>query len=137
VRPTRFWNNLHQIHSKSKDWKDKHMLTIWITWRVYYKGEELPTLREQPKFTPGFLWGSYCSCFYFFVLCLFVLFCLSSSCVFCILMSSVSLHCPVLIVPSVFSNVYCHIVVLLHVLLIGVICDDDQVCNYNVVWSNI
>ena len=23
VRTTRFWNNLHQIHSKSKHWKDK------------------------------------------------------------------------------------------------------------------
>jgi len=25
---TRFWNNLHQEHSKSKDWKDKLLKSV-------------------------------------------------------------------------------------------------------------
>jgi len=30
VHTTRFWNNLHQVHSRSKDWKVKSSKNIWF-----------------------------------------------------------------------------------------------------------
>jgi len=30
VRMTHFWNNLHQVRSKSKDWKAKYLALFWV-----------------------------------------------------------------------------------------------------------
>jgi hypothetical protein len=61
----------------------KHVLTIWVTWRVSYKRQKLLTLREQLGSTPVF--GGVRVAHHFNLLCgfLFFLLCLSSSCVLC------------------------------------------------------
>ena len=65
-------------------------------------------LLRGPGFTSGFLWSPYCSSFWFPVSWC-VLFCLSSSCVLCLVyMLPVSLDCPFLIAPLVFSDAYLH-----------------------------
>jgi hypothetical protein len=81
----------------------KHVSTIWVTWRVSYKKQELNTLLEYVG-SPSVSWcGQCCSFYYFSVLCCvcFCLFCLSSSSVLC-----ASLDCPFLIDHSVFYIVY-------------------------------
>ena len=74
-------------------------ITILVTWRVFYKKQELLTYREHLGSSPVF--GGVVLVFgvVFFVLCIFVL-CL----VYPMLPSS--LDCPFLICHSVFSNVY-------------------------------
>ena len=81
-----------------------HNLTRWVTWRVSYKRRELITLREQLGSLRAFLAGSMllillvrCVVFFSVVICVFVL---------CLVCPKLSLNCPFLIAPSVFSNVY-------------------------------
>ena len=106
VRPTRFWNNLHQVHSRlgCQTYVDN-----MNNMRVHHKGEDLrmPTLCELPEFTPD--------CWCVRIVHLLSFLCCVIQIVFVFLLyrmyPSVSLHCPFLIVHSGFSNVYCHIVV--------------------------
>ena len=75
---------------------------ILVTRRVFYKKQELLTLREHLSSPPGLWWCPCCSFFLFFVFsyvslrsefryvvsntyCVVFLFCLSTSCVFCAL----------------------------------------------------
>ena len=97
---------------------------ILVTRRVFYKKQELPTLRAHPSSPPGcggvrgaHLFSSLCSP----IMCLYVLssvtwhpthivLCFCFVCLrlvsFVRYMLPVSLGCPFLIAPSVFSNVY-------------------------------
>jgi hypothetical protein len=81
----------------------QHMLTIWVTWWVPYKKQELLTLREHLCSLLGF--GGVCGahlfsfCVMLLILFVFVLFLVCP-------VLAVSLDCPFLIVSSVFSNVY-------------------------------
>jgi hypothetical protein len=144
----------------------QHVLTIWVTWWVSYKRQELLTLREYLSSSSGFLARSVLLIILVFlccpIMCLYVLssalwcplrfphknddrFIFTSSCkgscliyvilrlfaycgvqllfilccvfvlfvfVWCLVypVLSVSLDCPFLIAPSVFSNVYCYCV---------------------------
>ena len=78
-----------------------HVLTIWVTWRVSYKRQEVLTLREHlgsPKFS-GVLHEAHLSFFLFsFVFGL-------HPCLVCSLLW-VSMHCQFLIAHLVFSSVY-------------------------------
>ena len=60
-----------------------HALLIWVTWRVSYKRQELLALRGRAVLSLAFWWGPYCS--YLLIFWIVVLFCLSSSCVLCVL----------------------------------------------------
>ena len=89
-------------------------LTIWVTRRVSYQKQELLTLRDHLGSPPVFviflfyflLQGPCSSSFKFSVFCcdFFILFVIVMCLVCPILL--VSLDCPFLIGPSVFSNVY-------------------------------
>ena len=76
-------------------------LTIWVAWRLSYKrtGADYPS--RTLGFTPGFSW-SQLLIFFSFLCCAFCSVCLRP--VYPTL--PVSLDCPFLIAPSVFSNVY-------------------------------
>ena len=70
--------------------------------RVSYKKQELLTLRQHLMLLPGFWWGPCCSIFLVFCFCALLAFFLCLVCP----MLSVSLDCPFLIAPLVFSHVY-------------------------------
>jgi len=53
--------------------------TLWVTWRLSYKRQELLTLREHLGSNPSFWWVPCCSSFRVF----YVAFCLFSSCALC------------------------------------------------------
>jgi hypothetical protein len=122
---------LYHCHDFYRTW-----LYIWVTRRVSYKKQELPTLRKHLSSSPVFSVGSVLLIFLAFcvvpIMCLYVLVCRSAhvlftlfvfACalwcpthiVFCFCfvflrlvypMLPVSLDCPYLIAPSVFSSVY-------------------------------
>ena len=80
----------------------QHILTLQVTQRVYYKRQELYTVREHlgsPSISGEVRFAHLFSFVQCFVLFVFVM-CLVGP------MSPVSLNCPFLICPSVFSNVY-------------------------------
>ena len=64
-------------------WQDLTLLYIWVTRRVSYKKQELPTLHEHHSFFGGV---HVAHRFYFCVMLLFafVFVCLSSTCVLCV-----------------------------------------------------
>jgi hypothetical protein len=70
--------------------------------RVSYKKQELFTLRQHMMLLPGFWWVPCCSIF--LVFCFFALFAFFL-CLVCPMLP-VSLDCPFLIAPLVFSHVY-------------------------------
>ena len=122
---------LYYCHDFYRTW-----LYIWVTRRVYYKKQELLTLRKHVSSSSVFFVGSVLLIFLFIfcfpIVCLYVLVCRSAHVLFtlfvfvCALwcptyivfcfcfvflrlvypMLPVSLDCPFLIAPSVFSNVY-------------------------------
>jgi hypothetical protein len=71
---------------------------------MFDKRQELLTPRGHRGSLPAF--GGICAAHLFRFLCCVLFFCLSSSRVLSIQILSVSLDCPFLISPSVFSNVY-------------------------------
>jgi hypothetical protein len=81
----------------------QHILTIWVTWLVSYKRL---IIRENPSSHHRFLVGFVLLIFLVFwvVLCFCVKF-VFILCVVCPILP-VSLDCPFLIAPLVFSNVY-------------------------------
>ena len=76
-----------------------HVLPTWVTWWVYYKRQELLTLREHLGSFTVFYWVRVPHLLSF-LLFVFVLCPVH-------LMLPVSLDCPFLICRSVFSDVYC------------------------------
>ena len=117
---------LYHCHDFYRTW-----LYIWVTRRISYKKQELPTLRKHLSSCPVFFVGSVLLIFLVFcvvLLCVFTFFflgglmfylryfCLFVHCgvqhILCFVFGlfffvlPVSLDCPFLIAPSVFSNVY-------------------------------
>jgi hypothetical protein len=123
-------------HDKSKVlfayWGIQHVLTIWVTWRISYKRQELLTLRDgftpapcclpfvmgSPLLHVAYLFSFLCCVFCFVFLCpvscvpnvasvsglFFVLFFFVLYLVYQML--PVSLGCQFLIAPLIFSNTY-------------------------------
>ena len=102
----------------------KHVLTIWLTWRVSYKKQELLTIRKHLGSSPFFGGCWFLFLFLFFdcgvrlgrllsILCSVVFSCLVLFVVvlcFVCPKSPVFLDCPFSIDSSVFSNIYYDIV---------------------------
>ena len=80
----------------------EHILTIWVAWRVSQKRKELFTLLGRLDPPPVF-GGSVLLIFFVFCVVFFALFVFVLCLVYLLLL--VSLNCPFLIAPSVFSNV--------------------------------
>ena len=89
---------------------------IWVTLRVLYKEQELPTLREQMSSSPVFFWGLCCSSFSFCVviLCVFT---------FWVLCCDIRYDSRIKTIPQLFVEVFmsylCYLCLLTHS---GVIC---------------
>ena len=92
----------------------KRVLTIWVTWRVSYKKQELLTLRSHlcsPRFFIGcvrvsHLFSFLCCVVFFAFVCLLFFFAFVLCRVYPML--TVSLVCPFLFmtIPSAFFNIY-------------------------------
>jgi len=65
----------------------QYIFTIYVTWRVSYKRQELLALLTPTCTNLRFLWGPCCSSYWLSVLCFscFFVLILSSSCVLCVL----------------------------------------------------
>jgi hypothetical protein len=104
----------------------KHVLTIWVTWRVHYKRQEVPTLPEHlgSPLVFGVFRGAqifnFLCCVVFFAFFVFVL------CLVCEMLP-VSLACPFLIAPSIFSNIYFSWIIYIQ----------ENICKYMLAMSNI
>ena len=87
----------------------QHVLTMWVTWWVSYKGQELLILREH-LCSPQILCGVRVAHLFSFLCCVLWVFFALFIFVLCLVCPTfpVSLDCSFLIVPSVFSNVYFH-----------------------------
>ena len=85
-------------------------LVMYSTVKYYMSNREAVTAYPSgpPGFTPRFLLGSFVGVrvphLFIFLCCVFCFVCLHP--VSCVAMLSVSLDCPFLIAPSVFSNIY-------------------------------
>jgi hypothetical protein len=66
----------------------QHVMIIWVTWRVFYKRQELLILSEHPSPSQFFWWGQCCLFLKFFVLFYYVSLCFEFRVVMSVMISA-------------------------------------------------